>query len=152
MKESIKSQNRDLIVKWIEINPNFSDIKFEDNTVIFSDGSKIYLGEFLLTSLLENKDFTSNFNLMDEYLLYKILYVNTEIYKFYNADTNINEYIKDIKLTDYGNVLITTNVSKEETKGVMTNVVLMTYSSLLNSSPNGKVTVDSLFKKIGITR
>lgn len=152
MEESIKNQNLCLIVKWIENNPNFSNIKFEDNSVLFSNGSSVELGNFSLSSLLENKDFTSNLNLMDEYLLYKILYANAEIYKFNNTDTSTSEYIKNIKLTDQGNVLITTNISKEETKGAMTNVVLMTYSSLLNSSPNGKVTVDSLFKKIGMAR
>ena len=150
MKVPIKFQNLCIIQKWIKDNPNFSGVKFEDNTVLFSNGSKVDLGDFSLELLLNNKDFNSNFNLLDEFLLYKILYANTKIYEFYNTDTNIDEYIKSIELTNQGNVIITTNLSKEETKGTIANSVLMTYSSLLNSSQNSNITLDSLFEKIGV--
>ena len=106
MKESFDNKNQEYISKWIESNPNFSNIKFENNSILFSNGSKIDLNNFSLCSLLENNNFTANLNLMDEPLLYKIIYANAEIYKFYNRDTNIDEYIKDIKITDQGNVLI----------------------------------------------
>ncbi|MBE6161639.1 MAG: class B sortase [Firmicutes bacterium] len=150
MKESFDNKNQEYISKWIESNPNFSNIKFQNNSILFSNGSKIDLKNFSLSSLLDNEDFISNLKLMDEYLLYKIIYANAEIYKFYNRDTNIDEYIKDIKITDQGNVLITTDKSKKETKGIKINSILMTYSSLLNSSTNGKVSIDKLFKKIGL--
>ena len=59
MNEEISKANEIYINDWVSLNPNLSDLKFENNTIITSS-ENINLGNFLVADLLTNNYFNNN--------------------------------------------------------------------------------------------
>ena len=153
MDKSVENQNRNFISDWIRLNPNFSGVKYLNNSISFNNGTKIDFHNFLVSSLLENPIINANIYSIDEYLFYKIMYANTEIYNFYDLNGNNSEYVESIKLTTWGTSYIITNKNKNDEKlPEMTDFkpieVINAYRFLKEKNEDGIVTVDDLYKKL----
>ena len=162
MTGSIEEQNRKFIIDWIEKNPNFSghnsdpnsSLNFYDNTIIFGNGKTIKLGNFLVSSLLNNPSIGYNIYSMNQSLFYQIMYANTGLYDYYVSNDLNPEYVEKIELTTWGTSYIITNKNKnnknaknDEINEVKPSELLLIYRSL-KEKYNNYVPVSDLYKKI----
>ena len=147
MKDSIEIQNKNFILHWINYNPNFKNITYNNHIIKFSNGDEINLYDFLILSLLDNPKIKQSIYTMDELLFKKIIYTNVEIYKFMNPLNNVEEYIKHIKITPRSTIYITTSNSNIEIEDAKPLEVLQIYNNLSKVS-NGYVSMKSLLRKL----
>ena len=153
MEKSIETQNKDFMIYWIEKNPNFNGINFYNNSIVFRNNVTVNLGNFLISSLLNNQNIKQQINSMEEFLFQKIISANTEVYNYMNSIDNDGEYIINIRLAPTNNaVLITTNKTENKAiKDLKPFDVLRAFNSLSRNPGNNYITIENLYKKLNKT-
>ena len=134
MNEYVLEQNTKYMNDWIRKNPNFYDLKFENNTLTTTDGEKIDLNDFLLSTLLSNQLISDTITVMSEKTFIRILKLNAKAFKIENTTNKAlinDEKINNVKINGNGLAVAETDNSKIEITGHKALKVLSTYTSLI---------------------
>ena len=155
MENEIYKANSIYIDTWIKLNPNLKGFIYENNILKIPNGDKINLQSFLVADLLNNPYFKNNALTIsaNEFLKIIKLHVGSENILndlvFQKKDKIQNgEYVKAVKISNYGNAIIITSESKiYEIKDMFANEVLIEYQYLIKNHGNYVSLID-LLKRI----
>jgi len=136
MVNSIFIENKKFINQWINLNPNFKGLEFQNNILKYNE-IEIDLKTFLVSELLKNYYFNNNIYSMkiNEFLKIINLHIKSiDILKTNNERKvekgKTDEYIKNIKINTLGKAMIVTNEDVIEIMDISAIEVLSKYSSL----------------------
>lgn len=134
MNKYIYDENYKFINDWINNNPNFKSIIFDNNILIDSLGIKINLENYLVSNLLKSEYFKNNIYKMDENTFFKAVRLNLKAFKIFNGNieniTN-DEKINNVRIDQKGKAVAETENSKVEITDHTALKVLSTYTSLI---------------------
>ena len=135
MVNSVFIENKKFINQWINLNPNFKGLEFQNNILKYNE-FEIDLKSFLVSELLKNTYFNNNIYTMKINEFLKIINLHIEAIAILNQkdedlEQDTEEYIKHVKINSLGRAMIITNEDEIEIMDINANEVLSKYTSLI---------------------
>ena len=154
MDEYVVEQNAKYINDWIKKNPNFYELKFENNTLTTSDGEIIDLKDFLVSTLLTNQLISDTITVMSEKTFVRVLKLNAKAFKIENTTNKAlvnDEKINNVRINENGLAVAETDNSKIEITGHKAVKVLSTYTSLIANN-TVHIPLSTLFRNLNTNK